>query len=537
MITLRPYQTIGLDILTTTKHQRPLVSWATGLGKTILFAEWARDQSKGRTLVLAHRDELIQQAVEKVTMVAPELTTGVVKAEQNNGGADVVVASVQTLARLPRLRALRREAELTRPFAKVVVDEAHHSEADSYQMILSALGCFSAGGPQMLGVTATPARADAKPLGRTWDAVVHEMSILEGIRHGYLADLRALTVHTKTDYNLFQKKGKDYNAEQVESLMLAAQAPEDIADAIHRHALTRKCLVFTPGVASAHATAKACSRLGFDAEAIDGTLNEAERRDILRRFKRGKTQVLTNCNLLLEGYDEESITCVVMARPTRSWGLYVQMVGRGTRTYPGKDDCLILDVVGVAHRHDLMTMTRMFDGQIDPALLEDATKRTVMEARIATERQTKKDPTRGKLGFETTDVWGARPFAWVKSDLGYVLSLGKQEGWLALSATAKGWQAWIHSGRDEKVLLDAKLLGYAQGAAEDYARKTGSDILCRKNATWRRKAATEGQRRMLWSWKIPWVDEMTSGEAADAITQAMANARAKVLSRRRSAYE
>jgi superfamily II DNA or RNA helicase len=160
---LRPYQEAAVQAIQDAEREgisRPLVALPTGTGKTLIFSSLIA-RRPGRSLVLAHRDELIQQARDKL-LVSPDFQLGIVKAAANEVTAPVVVASIQTLSRPSRLE------QLAGGFNTIVVDEAHHAVADSYQRILEHLGCFEAGGPLTLGCTATPQRGDGVGLGQVW---------------------------------------------------------------------------------------------------------------------------------------------------------------------------------------------------------------------------------------------------------------------------------------------------------------------------------------------------------------------------------
>jgi superfamily II DNA or RNA helicase len=174
MLTPRPYQTEAVNAVLQAAGQgvqHPLIALPTGTGKTIVFALLLQ-QRPGRSLILAHRDELIQQAVDKLHLVVPDLSIGVVKAERDEHAAPVVVGSVQTLQRPQRL------ARLTPDFHTVVIDEAHHATAESYLRILEHCRAWDPDGPLVLGVTATPERHDKQLLKHVFDTIVYQQSVL-----------------------------------------------------------------------------------------------------------------------------------------------------------------------------------------------------------------------------------------------------------------------------------------------------------------------------------------------------------------------
>jgi ATP-dependent helicase IRC3 len=343
-LTPRPYQyEAGAALLAATARgvQRPLLVLPTGTGKTIVFALLVQ-RRRGRSLILAHRDELIQQAVDKLHLVDPTLPLGVVQATRDEHTAPTVVASVQTLSRRTRL------TRLVPDFQTIVIDEAHHAPAPTYQRILDYCRVWRADGPLVVGVTATPERGDHHSLRQVFDRIVYKKTLLEMMQAGYLVDLRALQVLLQVDFDALRTQQGDFVEAELEHLLRAANAPAQVLAAFQGHAADRKALLFTPTVALAYAMAATFRAAGIAAEALDGTTPLATRRAILQRLHTGATRIVANCAVLTEGFDEPSVDCIIVARPTQSAPLYQQMLGRGTRTYPGKTDCLVLDVVGVS---------------------------------------------------------------------------------------------------------------------------------------------------------------------------------------------
>ncbi|MDP9375282.1 MAG: DEAD/DEAH box helicase family protein, partial [Chloroflexota bacterium] len=220
-IALRDYQREALDAVRAAPAAgvtRPLVVLPTGTGKTVIFAMLARELG-ARTLILAHRDELLQQAADKLRMVDPAAAVGLVKAERDEHRAPIVVASVQTLAHARRLARVRPD------FGLVVVDEAHHVVSASYRTILRHVGAFDAGGPLTVGVTATPDRGDGVGLGAVFQRVVYERDLLAMIRAGYLCDPRGIQVGLAADFRALKVRGGDVADEASARLLLGADAP------------------------------------------------------------------------------------------------------------------------------------------------------------------------------------------------------------------------------------------------------------------------------------------------------------------------
>src|SRR2546423_5405935 len=189
-LTPRPYQYEAVAALlaaTARGVRRPLLVLPTGTGKTIVFALLVR-RRRGRALILAHRDELIQQAVDKLRLVDPTLPLGVVQAARDEHTAPTVVASVQTLSRRPRL------ARLVPDFHTIVIDEAHHAPAPSYRRILEYCQAWRPDGPLVVGVTATPARGDRQSLRQGFDGIGYQKTLVEMMQAGDLVALPPLAV-------------------------------------------------------------------------------------------------------------------------------------------------------------------------------------------------------------------------------------------------------------------------------------------------------------------------------------------------------
>ena len=347
----------------------------TGGGKTVVFAHMAAEYlaaNRGRqVIVLVHTEELVNQAYRKLLDVAPHLTAGIVKAERGDYLADVIVCSVQSMRSAARRDKIRH-------VGLIIVDECHHATAATYRAVLEHYGAFPSscsscagtgagdaygkcwdcrgtglynGGEtavQVAGFTATLVRGDGAALGDIWQGVAFQRDISWMIRKRYLIPPRGKRI-VVPDLNLRAVKATsaDFREGDLGDALANSFAPEVVADAVLEHAKDRKTLAFFPTVESAYVFAEAFDRAGIPARVIHGALPIAERREILAWHSRGT--VLVNCMVLTEGYDDPEVDCIVQGRPTKSAGLYVQIVGRGLRVDPGKayddQDCLILSVV------------------------------------------------------------------------------------------------------------------------------------------------------------------------------------------------
>jgi superfamily II DNA or RNA helicase len=512
MIALRDYQQEAIAAIIAAARrgiQRQLVVLPTGTGKTVCFVELIR-QRAGRSLVLVHRDELLRQTVEKLALVG--LTNvGIVKAEQDQHAHQVVVASVQTLSRETRL------ARLIPNFTTLIPDEAHHSVAESYQRVFTHCCAFESEGPLVIGWTATADRGDGIGLGQAYEEIVYEKSLVEMIQRQYLCDLKAQQVQLAVDFNTLHVRRGDFVDREAEALLLAADAPQHVLAAYQQHAAGRtRTILFTPTVKLAHAMADVFTAGGLVAAAVDAETPIDERRAILAHFAAGEIQVVANCGILTEGYDCPPVDCVIIAKPTKSRPLYVQMVGRGTRRYPGKPNCLILDCVGVSTRHDLQTAASLFG--VDP----DGTITTSVVAAIGQrEAEEEQRALEGRIVSQRIDLFKTGPLGWATvSPIHFILSMATA-GDLHLVEAPDGWQVQHrHRAGRREVLARALTVEYAMGTAEDVARKLGPAVLIDRTARWRSEPASERQLALLRRWRVPHMPTITRGEATELLTVA-----------------
>lgn len=549
MLELRDYQTEALAKVADAERRgvrRLLGVAATGLGKTVVFTALARSRPDTRTLILAHRDELVDQAIAKVREVWPGQTVGKVKASDNQIAAHVVVASVQTLAREARLRRLAEfDGGLLTAFAKpapwglVVVDEAHHATADTYRRILTTMRAGEPDGPLLLGVTATPDRGDGKGLRDVFEEIAFVYDLHWGIRHGYLSDLRGVRVSVEMDLSGVKVRRGDYDAGQTAALLEAAGAPEHIVDAWQAHAADRRTLVFTPTVDMADHVRAAFVDRGIPAVWVHGGMDAAERARNLRAYSTGEAQVMTNCAVLTEGFDAPRTDCVVVARPTKSRALYAQMVGRGTRLHPDKADCLVLDVVEASRAHSLLTVPSLFGIRA-----EHEHQVAAEGAAVVAERQAQLDVREGRLRAEEAELFHTvrrSGLAWVQvhdredGRKRYALNLGRTVGSLVLLQTVEGddesWLVGHRNGDGHKAVLQRDVsLSMAQGIAEEAAKRLAPNAwyIADARANWRTRPPSEAQRNAAARWRVPVRPGMTAGDLADQI-----NARIEVAANRR----
>jgi len=311
---LRPYQKEAVEAVFRewgSGHRRTLLVQATGTGKTVCFAEVVRRVAErgGRSLVLAHRGELLEQAADKIGRMTG-LSCSVERAEETSVGTwdRVTVGSVQTLMRDDRLSRLAPDR-----FQCVVVDEAHHAVSESYRRVLDH---FS--GADVLGVTATADRADRRDLGEVFDSIAYEYGLARAVRDGWLCPIEAQTLPLSVDISGVSTQAGDYAAGQLGDAL--DPYLDAIADQMAGVCRERRTVVFLPLVRTAKAFAERLRARGLSACEVDG--QSEDRDEVLSDFQAGRYQVMCNSMLLTEGWDCPAVDCVVVLRPTKSRALY-----------------------------------------------------------------------------------------------------------------------------------------------------------------------------------------------------------------------
>lgn len=533
MLPLRDYQRAALDAVARAELQRPAVVLPTGSGKTVIFSHMAAEhvaEHGTRVMILVHRDELADQTLAKLHAVAPHLDLGKVKAGDNQITADVMVCSVQTLARENRINQVLAAVEQAGHIGLVIVDECHHAVAVSYRNIMAVLGCYSGDRTRVrsVGFTATMARGDGVGLGSVWEEVVFTKSTLWMIKHGYLSDVKAQTVDmAELNLNSVKTTAGDYQAKDLGNALMEAGAPDMIAQVLHEHASGRRPIVFTPTVEMAHATADALTRSGIPAGIVSGKTPREERLLTYKRYRTGELRALVNCMVLTEGADFPWADCAVIARPTRSPGLFIQMVGRVLRPYPGKTEAQVLILAGEGGK-----ICTLID--LDPGLPE------VKDGELLTDARQREDdrlesivPAREKrfeLKVKATEIFGqSMHYDWLRTDAGVQFIPAPGTGYVALwpSAEPELWDVALvpeRAGRFVRLHEGLSLgvaMGWAESESDEYAAIDGA-----RTAGWRRKKASV--KMLAFAHRITgrtYEPDTRAGELSNIIAQALASRR------------
>ncbi len=361
--------------------KRLLAVLATGLGKTVIFSEQARRvvAKGGRVLILAHTDELLIQAADKLEQVSGLIAAREKAQDRASLHDPVVIASIQTLSRGPRLSSWAQDH-----FELVIVDECHRAMAKSYENILNHFHPA-----RVLGVTATADRGDERNLGKVFEKCVFDYGLLQGVRDGWLVRPIAQTVPVKVDMRGIKTKrgigGNDLDAEEIARRL--DPFLEEIAGKLIEHAGKRKTLLFLPSVDTAAMLAAKLHARGVTADFVSGDRERCpDRHSRIERYREGETQFMANAMLLTEGFDDCGISCVSVLRPTKMRGLFTQCCGRGTRPLAGvldgletgeerraaiaasaKPDLLILDFLWLTERLDLIHPAHLVTAKIEVA--------------------------------------------------------------------------------------------------------------------------------------------------------------------------
>lgn len=396
---LRDYQKSASDAVMAEWEDKPstLVVMPTGTGKTVLFADIIRRVQPNRVMVVAHREELLMQARDKISFWAG-LECAVEIADQTAPTdvwfrKQVVVSTVQTQSSgrgdVKRMHRFKPE-----DFGCLIIDEAHHATADSYRKLIEHYRQNP--NLKVLGVTATPDRTDEEALGQVFDSVAFDYEILDAIQDGYLVPIYQHIVGVESlDFSHVRTTAGDLNGADLAEVMENEKNMQGIAGAAVQIIGDRRTIVFAASVKQAETLSEIFNRhRSGSAGWVCGQTNREERKELLDKFANGKIQIVVNVGVLTEGFDNPGVETIVMARPTKSRSLYAQMAGRSTRPLPGvidafdtplerraaiehsaKPHCTIVDFVGNSGRHKLMTSADILGGNVSDEALERAVEK------------------------------------------------------------------------------------------------------------------------------------------------------------------
>ncbi|KAL5340366.1 P-loop containing nucleoside triphosphate hydrolase protein [Aspergillus crustosus] len=540
-------------------HNRLGISLATGSGKTVIFTQLIgrippRDTTGDKTLIIVHRRELVEQAYRHCQLAYPDRT---VEVEMGNrtatGHGDIIIASVRSLTSGDRIAKFN-----PRRFKLVLVDEAHHIVAPTYRTALAHFGLNekSPDSPILVGVSATFSRFDGLKLGAAIDQIVYHKDYTDMISDNWLANAMFTTVQSQADLGRVRKdKSGDFALGSLSKAVNTARTNDITVSAWMANAPERKStLVFCVDIEHTKQLTDTFRQSGIDARYITGTTPKATRDEQLDLFRERKFPVLLNCGLFTEGTDIPNIDCVLLARPTRSRNLLIQMIGRGLRLYPGKKDCHIIDMVATLDTGVISTPTLF--GLHPDEVLKDATAEELRDKKAAADEEpaellsSESEPEISsdvKLTFTKYDTIydlihdmksekHIRSFshsAWVRvGNDKYILSGGT--GWLTLeqqnpsSYTVKHVMSFNSTEGNKKftrprVIASAEDFESAVRAADTFAATHFEEFYISSRQRWRSLTASQGQIQFLNAAKIRdggiAQGDLTRGQAADLITK------------------
>lgn len=531
-------------------HNDVLFVAGVGAGKTNIFSsllmELLQQHSTKRGLILAHRQELIDQPIDRMAKINPEYVfspldkprIGVVMGSRNDVDRQLIVATIQTLASEKRLSALLSHG----PIDYLVIDECHHATADTYVRVWQALKNAN---PEMkhLGVTATPIRSDRKGLVSVYQKVSANITIAHLVRRGYLVQPRWLGISTGISLEGVKSQAGDFVQGQLAKRLDTPQYRELIVNSYLQYAKDRKAIAFTASVEGAIELSKEFEKRGIVSVAVSGQTPKEERRALLDDFRNGRIQVVCNCQILTEGFDAPGTSCILMCRPTRSDGLYVQCMGRGLRpalgvAQPG-EDCLILDFLPADVRNIVMAGDVL-------GLPKEVTRTVIKE-----QKEEELEPGLVQAGFtfdgehfETSgtpleivarqlDYLNQSPFFWHRQDGMMTLGLGQGSDGLEriltivpadedeqyqLIGLIKNEKKWMR-----KLLMTSADMSELGEYGNEIASRWAVPVLANKGSAWQTRSISDGQIRFLrvlsqGEMKKQEIERLNMGEAAKLIS-------------------
>lgn len=348
---LKEHQKQALDALRKMRENNETIALlyhATGTGKTVSAISDAMSLGK-RTLFIAHTHELVEQAYETFKSLWTNVSVGKFVDSIKQPDAFVVCGSVQSVA-------LNLERFKENDFGYLIIDEAHHASADTYQKVLSYFK------PDFtLGLTATPERADDKNILEIFKNTAHKLDIQTAVEIGELVPVRCIRIHTNIDLTKVRFNSIQYNIRDLESKIFVPERNQLIVDTFMEYVSTKRTVIFCASVKHAQQIAEMIRERGVNAVAVSGSMKSSERKEYLADFKKGKIKALCACDLLNEGWDCPETEVLFMARPTMSKVLYTQQLGRGMRLAEGKEQLIVFDFVDNASQYNMpYSMHRLF---------------------------------------------------------------------------------------------------------------------------------------------------------------------------------
>lgn len=416
----------------------------------------------------------------------------------------VVISTIQSARQPDTLEILKKQG-----FSLCIYDESHRAASESSRHVLSSLGFFDTQEYLLTGFSATPFRTDSKGLGEIFDKVVYHKSIKDLIALGYLSQPVGIKIKTDLDLSTVQTEDGDFKTESLASVMNTSEMIGVAVDSWMEQAKDRRTVAFGVTVSHAQNLAEEFRRRGVAAEAIHGGTPQDERASLLERFKNGAISVLTNCQILTEGWDAPEVSCVLIAKPTQSKGLYQQMAGRGLRLFPNKQNCLILDFGSKSHS---LCGTAVLIGDA-----EEIEKKQKPEGRMVEFAKCLPHTINKKLKTSIIefDLLGDA-FTWIKDGPSYSLKAFGDKT-LKILPTADGrFSVVFFNGNISQTIVQNLSFEYAFSSAEAFAKENRSIFsVSDLEAPWRALPISDKQKGLFKSFGYSsGIEDLSRGQAA-----------------------
>ncbi len=515
----RPYQRRAIDktCQALNKYGNTLLVSATGSGKTVMLSHIVKKQlnGSGRALIMAHRDELTRQNSTTFQKINPEMSVSFFNADRKSFRGQAVFSMVQTLSQDHNLHRMPS-------FNLIVVDECHRIASDSYRKIISKA---KENNPdvEVLGVTATPERSDRRGLQKTFSNVADIITISDLIPMGFLVQPKAMVIDIGTQHQLrnVKRTANDYNQAEVEAIQNTHLHNRQIVDKWMELARNRQTVVFCSTINHSVDVCDVFKKAGVAAEVVHGNLPMNKRREVLRAYSNGEIQLLTNPNILTEGFDDPLTSCIILLRPSSHKSVMIQQIGRGLRKidprkYPGviKSDCIVLDFgISLLTHGDLEATVKLkTDGKKGES---EVKKKKCPDCKSEQPPQTRICPLCGyefkveldECGFFDEeeefrlieiDLINKSPFRWVSLwDSEKILISNGFNAWACVcSVDGENWFSLGGLGKKTDILAIANRIG-AIASADDFMRQHETGANAKKAARWMNDPASQKQNRLV----------------------------------------
>jgi len=336
---------------------RQMIVLPTGAGKTFVFSELIRRKHL-KTLVIAHRIELLQQAKEKLARVAPDISAGIFCGNEKDLGHQVTIASIQSTAKVLDLLE-KEDCQL------LIIDEAHHSVAQTYRQLIESLGFMTSSSKKLLvGFTATPKREDKISLKDVFQEVTYSLSIRQLVNGKFLVKPEGLHVKVGIDLKKVRSERGDFKKSSLRKVMLSDQARGVVVKTVQQYASNRRGIVFSVDIDHSEMLKDDLKEGGFSCDVVHSRISLEERKSRLKAFADGDLQFIVNPMILTEGFDCPEADCMVNVAPTKNRSLYIQKAGRVLRNSPRKENALLIDFGTTKKKQTLMTAMDLMGEEI-----------------------------------------------------------------------------------------------------------------------------------------------------------------------------